>query len=32
VGKFLVICGVQPHFVNDQMYGWVRVLPADSDD
>ena len=30
-GKYLVICGVQPHFVNDQMYGWVRVLPADSD-
>jgi len=31
-GKFLVICGIQPHFVNDKMYGWVRVLPADSDD
>ena len=31
-GKYLVICGVQSHFVNDQMYGWVRVLPADSDD
>ena len=31
-GKYLVICGVQPHFVNDQMYGWVRVLPADSDE
>ncbi len=30
-GKYLVICGVQSHFVNDQMYGWVRVLPADSD-
>jgi hypothetical protein len=30
-GKYLVICGVQTHFVNDQMYGWVRVLPADSD-
>jgi len=30
-GKYLVICGVQPHFVSDQMYGWVRVLPADSD-
>jgi plastocyanin len=27
-GKYLVICGVQPHFVNDQMFGWVRVLPA----
>jgi hypothetical protein len=32
VGKFLVICGVQSHFVNDQMYGWVRVLPADYDE
>ena len=31
-GKYLVICGVQPHFVNDRMYGWVRVLPADSDE
>ena len=31
-GKYLVICGVQSHFVNDQMYGWVRVLPADSDE
>ena len=31
-GKYLVICGVQPHFVNDNMYGWVRVLPADIED
>ena len=31
-GKYLVICGVQPHFVNDRMFGWVRVLPADSDE
>ena len=31
-GKYLVICGVQPHFVNDNMYGWVRVLPADNED
>jgi hypothetical protein len=31
-GKYLVICGVQPHFVNERMFGWVRVLPADSDD
>jgi hypothetical protein len=30
-GRYLVICGVQPHFVNDQMYGWVRVLPTDDD-
>jgi hypothetical protein len=25
-GRYLVICGVQPHFVNDNMYGFVRVL------
>jgi hypothetical protein len=25
-GRYLVICGVQLHFVNDNMYGWVRVL------
>ena len=31
-GKYLVICGVQPHFVNDHMFGWVRVLPADNED
>jgi len=30
-GKYLIVCGVQSHFVNDQMYGWVRVLPADTD-
>lgn len=24
-GLFLVICGVQPHFVVDNMYGWVKV-------
>jgi hypothetical protein len=24
-GVYLVICGVQPHFVNDQVYGFVRV-------
>lgn len=24
-GTFLVICGVQPHFVNDHMFGFVRV-------
>jgi len=29
VGRYLVICGVQPHFVNDQMFGWVRVRPDD---
>jgi hypothetical protein len=26
-GLYLVICGVFPHFVNDRMYGFVRVLP-----
>jgi hypothetical protein len=26
-GTFLVICGVRPHFVNDKMFGFVRVLP-----
>jgi hypothetical protein len=26
-GLHLVICGVVPHFVNDHMFGWVRVLP-----
>ena len=28
-GVHLVICGVLPHFVNDQMYGWVRVVGDD---
>jgi hypothetical protein len=27
-GTYLVICGVRNHFVNDQMFGFVRVLPA----
>lgn len=31
-GRYLVICGVQSHFVNDQMFGWVRVRPSDDDD
>lgn len=26
-GTYLVICGVLPHFANDGMYGFVRVLP-----
>jgi hypothetical protein len=26
-GIFLVICGVLPHFVNDQMWGFVKVNP-----
>ena len=31
-GRHLVICGVLPHFVNDQMYGWVKVVGDDDDD
>ncbi len=27
-GTYLVICGVRNHFVNDNMYGFVRVLPG----
>lgn len=26
-GLHLVICGIVPHFVNDNMFGWVKVLP-----
>jgi hypothetical protein len=26
-GTYLVICGIQPHFVNDHMFGFVTVLP-----
>lgn len=26
-GRYLVICGFRPHFVNDNMHGFVRVLP-----
>jgi len=26
-GTYLVICGVRPHFVNDNMFGFVKVLP-----
>ena len=26
-GKYLVICGFLPHFVNDNMHGFVEVLP-----
>lgn len=28
-GTYLVICGVQPHFVNDKMFGFVTVLPPE---
>ena len=27
-GVYLVICGVRGHFVNNQMFGFVRVLPS----
>ena len=27
-GTYLVICGVRNHFVNDNMYGFVKVLPG----
>jgi plastocyanin len=26
-GTYLVICAVSIHFINDGMYGWVKVLP-----
>ena len=26
-GTYLVICGVRPHFVDDDMFGFVRVIP-----
>jgi hypothetical protein len=31
-GKYLVICGVLPHFVNDNMHGFVTVVDGDEDD
>jgi hypothetical protein len=31
-GKYLVICGVQPHFVNDGMYGFVTVRGEEEHD
>jgi hypothetical protein len=31
-GTFLVICGVRPHFVNDGMFGFVKVLPAEDEE
>jgi len=31
-GTYLVICGVLGHFVNDGMFGFVKVRPADDDD
>jgi plastocyanin len=31
-GTYLVICGILPHFVNDSMYGWVKVRGGHHDD
>lgn len=31
-GTYLVICAVRPHFVNDNMYGFVRVVGDRDDD
>lgn len=28
-GRYLVICGVRGHFVNDKMFGFVTVLPKE---
>ena len=31
-GRYLVICAVHPHFVNDGMFGFVKVTAQDRDD
>jgi len=31
-GRHLVICSVFPHFVNDNMFGWVKVVGDDDDE
>ncbi len=31
-GTYLVICAVRPHFVNDGMYGFVKVVPGGKSD
>lgn len=31
-GTYLVICAVHPHFVNDGMFGFVKVTGGDDDD
>jgi hypothetical protein len=31
-GKYLVICGIRGHFVNDGMFGFVKVLPAEDEE
>ena len=30
-GKYLVICGIRGHFVNDGMFGFVEVREDDDD-
>jgi hypothetical protein len=30
-GRYLVICGVQTHFVNDEMFSWIKVRPNDDE-
>jgi hypothetical protein len=30
-GKYLVICGFTPHFINDNMHGFVHVLRSSGD-
>jgi plastocyanin len=30
-GTYLVICGVRPHFVNDNMFGFVDVIAPDQE-
>lgn len=29
-GVYLAICGVRPHFVNDNMFGYVQVVASDN--
>ena len=31
-GRYLVICAVHPHFVNDGMFGFVKATEQDRDD
>jgi len=31
-GPYLVICAVHPHFVDDGMFGFVKVTEQDRDD
>jgi hypothetical protein len=31
-GKYLVICGIRGHFVNDGMFGFVKVFPTEDEE